>query len=123
MKPAPHQPLSPPDQEGSGDALRIVLVYAAFAGLWIALSDKAVVLLLRDSAAIAWVSTLKGWLFVAITSLLLYGLIRRLAGGLQNTVTQLRQRETDLQTSECALLEAQTLAGLGSYVLDVPSGV
>lgn len=63
---------------GSSAALSIVLAYACFASLWILLSDKAVALLFSDPEKITLVSTLKGWLFVAVTSLLLYVLIRRL---------------------------------------------
>ena len=64
----------------TGAALRIVVIYALFAGLWILLSDTAVAWLFADPGQITLVSTIKGWLFVAVTSLLLYGLIRRYAG-------------------------------------------
>ncbi len=64
----------------TGAALRVVLVYAIFAGLWILLSDTAVAWLFADPAQITLASTIKGWLFVAVTSLLLYALIRRYAG-------------------------------------------
>jgi len=57
---------------------RIVLVYAVFAGLWILLSDHAVELLFSDSHAIIVASMAKGWLFVAVTALLLYALMRRM---------------------------------------------
>jgi len=57
--------------------LTVVLPYAVFAALWILLSDKAVELLFSEPAQITLASTLKGWLFVAVTSLLLYGLMRR----------------------------------------------
>lgn len=66
---------SAPDQDTS--ALRIVLIYASFAALWILLSDKLVGTLLSDPFHIQLASMLKGWLFVAITSLLLYSLIRK----------------------------------------------
>ena len=61
-------------------ALSIVLVYAAFSALWILLSDKAVALLFAEPAELSRASTLKGWFFVVVTSLLLYLPIRRLAG-------------------------------------------
>ncbi len=61
-----------------GNAPRIVLFYACFACLWILLSDKAVEELFDDRATIALVSTIKGWLFVLVTSLLVLGLIRHL---------------------------------------------
>jgi len=60
--------------------LVVVLVYAAFAALWILLSDKLLEWLFTDPLQIILLSTLKGWLFVACTSLLLYGLMRRLVG-------------------------------------------
>lgn len=57
--------------------LKIVAVYALFAGLWIFLSDKAVGLVVKDPEARIEIAILKGWGFVAITSALLYFLIRR----------------------------------------------
>lgn len=57
--------------------LSVVLVYAVFAALWILLSDKVVVWLFNEPALINLASTLNGWLFVVVTSLLLYGLMRR----------------------------------------------
>ena len=59
-------------------ALRIAFIYAVFACLWITLSDNLVGWLFSDPAVITRIGTLKGWLFVAVTSALLYGLIRRL---------------------------------------------
>ncbi len=58
-------------------ALKIVLAYAVFAGLWILLSDKALGWLVTDPVQLVLASTMKGWLFVAVTSLLLFGFIRR----------------------------------------------
>src|SRR4030095_1661180 len=58
--------------------LTVVVPYAAFAALWILLSDKALVWLVPDPAQMALASTMKGWVFVAVTSLLLYRLMRRL---------------------------------------------
>ncbi len=80
--PAPRRILMP------GAALRVVLVYAAFASLWILLSDRLVSAFISDPQTIALVSTLKGWLFVAVTSLLLYGLIKRLAAQIAATATR-----------------------------------
>jgi PAS domain S-box-containing protein len=60
--------------------LTVVVLYAAFAALWILLSDHAVNWLFGDPTQVALASTLKGWVFVAVTSALLYGLMRRQAG-------------------------------------------
>ena len=79
---------APPKRPTPDAALRIVLAYAAFAGLWILLSDHLVSWLVSDPQRIALLSTIKGWLFVAVTSLLLYGLIKRLAAQIAATSTR-----------------------------------
>jgi len=63
---------------GTGGVGRIVGVYAVFASLWILLSDRLVGMLVEDREALLEIGTAKGWFFVAVTSLLLYGLISRL---------------------------------------------
>jgi PAS domain S-box-containing protein len=67
----------PPDSGSHAPALVVAFLYAFFAALWILFSDKAVELLIADKDIALLASTLKGWLFVAITSLMLYGLLRR----------------------------------------------
>ena len=53
----------------------IVLAYALAAGTWIAFSDRVAAALAPSQAALATISTLKGWGFVAATSALLAGLL------------------------------------------------
>ncbi len=72
------QPATPASQ---GGILAIVLIYTLFAGLWILLSDKVVQLMFSDPAQITLASMFKGWLFVGVTALLLYGLMKRLLAG------------------------------------------
>jgi PAS domain S-box-containing protein len=81
--------------------LGTVLGYAAFAGLWIVTSDNVVSWLYSDPAQILLASTLKGWLFVAVTSLLLYGLIRRLL----RQVLVTAQRELEAQKEKAQALK------------------
>lgn len=56
---------------------RPVAVYAVVAGLWIMFSDMLAALVVRGVGHLTLVEILKGWLFVAATSVLLYTLIRR----------------------------------------------
>jgi len=56
-----------------------VLVYAVFAAAWIYGSDLALAWLVRDPAQLSLIGMYKGWAFVAVTSVLLYGLMKRLA--------------------------------------------
>ncbi|MDP1524868.1 MAG: PAS domain S-box protein [Rhodocyclaceae bacterium] len=67
--------------------VRIVLLYALFAGLWIFLSDTAVALLFPGPVSIQVASTLKGLLFVAVTAALLFFLILRFAVRQEKTAT------------------------------------
>ena len=76
MNPEPPQA----SQQSRSAILTVVLGYAAFGALWILVSDQVVAWLLNDSALIVIASTLKGWVFIAITSLLLYQLLRRRPG-------------------------------------------
>lgn len=73
-------------------ALRVALGYAVFAALWILFSDQAVSLLFSDPLAITRASMIKGWLFVAVTGLLLYVLVGRHLRQIQDGYA----RETDL---------------------------
>jgi len=55
---------------------RIVLIYALFSTLWIFFSDHAVEYFVDNVTVFATLSTYKGFFFVVVTSLLLYGLIK-----------------------------------------------
>ena len=59
--------------------LSIVLAYASVSGLWILLSDRAIGTLFHDPESLVQASMVKGWFFVAVTTLLLYVLVRRFA--------------------------------------------
>lgn len=63
---------------------KIVLIYAVFAILWIFGSDRLLTAVVSDPAVLGWAGTLKGIAFVAVTSLLLY-LLLRIWGGAVNT--------------------------------------
>lgn len=58
--------------------LKVVFVYAIVSALYIWLSDSFVSLLFKEPEKITQVSILKGWLFVGLTTLLLYVLVKRL---------------------------------------------
>ena len=68
--------------------IRLVLIYAFVAGLWIIGSDTLVESLFPDATALATANTLKGLGFVAVTSVLLYLLVSRLAKRLTKTADQ-----------------------------------
>lgn len=57
--------------------LRVTLVYAVFGALWIFCSDRLVEALAGDLAGLAYFQTVKGWLFVALSSLLVLTITKR----------------------------------------------
>lgn len=84
----------------SEGVLRVVLIYGVAAALWILFSDKAVEILFDDPAQIIQASMAKGWLFVAVTSLLLYALMRRLLAQIEAAY----QREDAMKSEKLGAL-------------------
>ncbi|NOS89828.1 MAG: PAS domain-containing protein [Methylococcaceae bacterium] len=72
--------LAHPDAAKRSAILAVVLIYALFSACWILLSDEVVARLFNDSKQIILIEVVKGWLFVAITSMLLYALMRKWVG-------------------------------------------
>src|SRR5664279_3431394 len=98
-----HQSILESRKSPTRAGLRIVLIYAIFASLWILLSDTAVDWLISDAARRTTISMIKGWLFVAVTSLLLFGLIRRLLDHIQAASRSERQAQEDNLKSQVLL--------------------
>lgn len=94
--------------------VKVVLIYAAFASAWILLSDKAVLLMTADPEELVMISMIKGWLFVAVTSLLLFVLLKRYwqqyAAVLSQRMDTLRLIETIANSSTDAIF-AKDLEG------------
>ncbi len=57
-------------------AARVAALYLVFATLWIFASDRLLALVVHDAERLTWIGTAKGVAFVAVTSLLLYLLLR-----------------------------------------------
>lgn len=71
-----------PDSSSSATlpALRVTAIYAVVSGLWIALSDGWVARIFSDPAQLTWAQTMKGWFFVAASSVIIFVLVRRAVG-------------------------------------------
>ncbi|HAF44902.1 MAG TPA: diguanylate cyclase, partial [Gallionellaceae bacterium] len=81
--------------------LKYVLFYAIFAGLWIMVSDPMVTMLVSEPDHILIANTIKGWFFVAVTSALFYGLMRRIVRRMQDNLA----REKALQAEKLRALQ------------------
>ena len=75
----------------------IVIAYALLAGFWIAFSDRAAAAMAPNQDALAFISTLKGWGFVVVTSALLAvmlsGFSAERARRTQQLVTEVAERQ------------------------------
>lgn len=91
----------------------VVLIYALCAALWILLSDRIVLWLFEERSVMMLISSIKGWLFVFVTSCLLYGLLRH-RQGIYRDIGELKKAQQIIRDSEArfrALVE-QSLAGI-----------
>lgn len=73
--------------------VRISLMYALFGGLWIYFSDRLVFQLIPNPSALIQIQTYKGWLFVALSTLIIFLLLRREL--YQRRMTERKLSETD----------------------------
>jgi PAS domain-containing protein len=79
-------------------SLKIAAIYAVTGISWILLSDKALEFVGLDQATATRVSIFKGWLYVLLTSALLYWLIRRHTGAIRKAGDLLRERNQELSS-------------------------
>ncbi len=105
----------PPESRGRFPALKLVLTYAVAGALWILFSDKLVSWLVRDPATAGHVQTYKGWLFVAVTALLLWFLTQRF-------LNQLRRSEAVLRESERNYREVFNATADAIFIHDAATG-
>lgn len=87
--------------------LRIVAIYAFFGAAWILVSDNVLGWLVSDPVTLTKVAVFKGWLYVLLTSLLLYKLINR-------DNLKLSTQQNQLEELNCTLEErvSQAIAEL-----------
>ncbi|MDE2599570.1 MAG: EAL domain-containing protein [Rhodocyclaceae bacterium] len=95
-------------------ALRIALIYLVIAGLWIVLSDQVMDVLIHDHASYVLMQTWKGWIFVAVTAVMLYSLVRSAMRRLRAEMLEQQQLATELATSRS--IQARTLEALDDVV-------
>lgn len=72
---------------------KIVSIYALTGGLWIIFSDRILTFLTADPEILTQSQTYKGWLFVAVTAVLLLWLISRYAAENEKTIAAFNESE------------------------------
>ena len=85
--------------------IKIAAIYFAFGVLWILVSDRLVERLCPTPECLVILQTLKGWVFILITAILIYALVRRDVFRLIDSRAALAERDLSLSLTE-RLLEA-----------------
>jgi len=99
-------------------ALKTVGAYALFAALWILLSDWGVGMLVTDAAVQGYFQTFKGLLFVAVTCVALWMVMRRYFGSWQREILARKKAELAKGDSEARLQTVSNLARVGLVIVD-----
>jgi len=92
-------------RQRSAEPLKIALSYALFGGLWILLSDRILLWMVRDPETLTRLQSFKGYAFVVITAVLLHALTRR-------SLARIRQ-------AEAQAWQAQKMEALGRLAATV----
>lgn len=74
----------------------VAVIYALFGGLWIAFTDTFVAHTFHDPVTAKWISIYKGWLYVAVTALLVYILVKKMESTLTRYVNDLAKANDEL---------------------------
>jgi signal transduction histidine kinase len=100
---------------------RISLLYIFFGSLWILFSDQAVMYITEDPHKIHLLSTYKGWLFIAVTGIMLFYLVRNEIRRRTVIYNQLLQAKKKGDESE--RLKTTFLSNLSHYIRTPMNGI
>jgi PAS domain S-box-containing protein len=93
--------LPQPPERGSAPsawtALWLTAVYLVAAAVWIVVSDEALRRLVADATLLVRLQTIKGWAFVLVTAVVLYGVLQRRVLTLDRSMSELAARERLLE--------------------------
>lgn len=105
-------------------ALKVVGIYLLVGVLWILFSDQLLQLGVHDADLRVKLQTLKGWLYVLVTAILLFVLINRALEAIDNAnrldpLTQLLRHQLFRERLEALLQQASAQAPLALLYLDI----
>ncbi|MEZ4599399.1 MAG: PAS domain S-box protein [Syntrophotaleaceae bacterium] len=104
----PEVEVSDPNRTIRIKAFRVAGIYALFGFIWILFSDQIILLFATNPDELAHLQTWKGWLFILVTAILLFFLVRLALKAQQKVEQILRQSEERLSA---------TLASIGDGVI------
>lgn len=97
---------------------KIVAIYAIISGLWVFFSDRLLETMVKDPHHMAQIAIVKGWVFILVTSVLLFFLILRYMDRLKSINEKLVQHQEQLLESERRFRELMERAHMIALMLD-----
>lgn len=94
------EPTGPNQKYPRSIPAKIVTMYAIVSGLWIFFSDSLLDLVVSDPHRMSQIAMLKGWLFILVTSMLLFVLIRRYVASLKDINEKIEHQQQQLLLSQ-----------------------
>ncbi|WP_136808745.1 hybrid sensor histidine kinase/response regulator [Desulfosediminicola flagellatus] len=95
--------------------MKVVLIYSLFSMAWITSSDQLLLLLVKSPEILTRIQTLKGWIFIIVTSCIIYVL-------LFSEINKVRRAQKELYDSEEKYRFMAELTGLLVYDYDIATG-
>ncbi|MGM0414748.1 MAG: putative bifunctional diguanylate cyclase/phosphodiesterase [Bacillota bacterium] len=89
------------------DSWKIAFAYLIVAGLWIMVSDRLVIFIFQDSDSISFVQTYKGFFFVALTSYLLFYMLKQRIKSYKFLASRLYDNYNELESTYEELLATE----------------
>jgi diguanylate cyclase (GGDEF)-like protein/PAS domain S-box-containing protein len=74
-------------------AVFITIIYLAFGGMWIILSDSAALRIYGSIEELAWFSIIKGLVYVVLTGILIFALVYPALRGMQQAIEESKRKE------------------------------
>lgn len=105
----------PQNMDYNNESIIIAIVYGIFGALWILLSDKILDLLTDDPVTYKQLQTYKGWLYVFLTMILVYILIRKKMKLMQNATNKTIKAYVKLREVHEDLLSMEQELGYQKY--------
>ncbi|MBN2655535.1 MAG: HAMP domain-containing histidine kinase [Spirochaetales bacterium] len=96
--------------------IRVALVYAFFSTMWIVFSDRILLALIDDIELMTTVQTLKGWLFIAVTTLLIFYLLKK-------EISEVKKMEDAMIQSEKMLSISHLATGMANQINNPLAGI
>ncbi|MBB6481690.1 sensor histidine kinase [Spirochaeta isovalerica] len=96
--------------------IRVALIYAFFSTMWIVFSDRTLLAFIDDIEFLTMIQTIKGWFFIAVTTLLIFYLLKR-------EISEVKKMEEALIQSEKMLSISHLATGMANQINNPLAGI